>query len=311
MPMLPKAIAAVLPLLSGCVVAAHDPPRHYHSPPPPAETTVVVDVEADDVHYVVYREYFGCTDAEIAVFPHYRHYYGLTDDDIYFIYYTSLLCGVTFDVCFRSYYYECGRSYDRLVVYYRVPRERYFVSIGSGFAPPTIYARTYSAHRAGTLASVTFSNQEYVALVHMKVGCEYQGHAPGAYFDRVKATGSSGRVIVESRDHCGRGGQMATGKSVATTAPRPWTMSSGQKARWRRERQASATRSEATFREKHREQAAKVEKQPPAPHRSEPPKPVERQDQGPSEKPPPKRREPPPERPKGGEKPGRGGPKDK
>ncbi len=329
MSMLTKAIAAVLPLLAGCVVAVRDEPRHYHAPPP-AETTVVVDAEGDEVHYVVYREYFGCSEAEIAYFPHYRHYYGLTDDDIYFIYYTSILCGVGFDVCFNTYYYECNRSYDRLVVYYRVPRERYFVAIGTGVSPPPVYARTYAAYRSGSTASVTFSNQEYVALVHLKVGVEYQGHPPDAYFARVKSTGSTGRVIVESRDQCGRGGRSATGGTVAAKAPRPWTMAPQQKQQWRQERQESATKAESPFREKHREQAAQVEREKGAPPKSERPKterppreadppdkprgrersdpdrppPVEKPDRGPFEKPPPKR--PPPDRPKGDGKPPRG-----
>src|SRR6185436_1436289 len=125
-----KALAGILPLLAGCIVAYHEPPRHYDAPNR-TEAAVVVVPEEEEVDYVVYREYFGCTEAEIAYFPHYRRYYGLTDDDIYFIYFTSICAGVAFDVCFHSYYYDCGRNYDRLVVYYRVPRERYFVAIGA------------------------------------------------------------------------------------------------------------------------------------------------------------------------------------
>src|SRR5262249_38218463 len=155
MSMLKKAITAVLPLFAACTVVYDEPPRHYHyyAPPPPVETTVVVTPEAEEVHYVVYREYFGCTDVEIASFPHYRRYYALTDDDIYFIYFTSRQCNVSFDVCFHSYYYDCGRSYDRLVVYYGVPRERYFVAVGAGVSPPPIYARTYASYRSGSYAS--------------------------------------------------------------------------------------------------------------------------------------------------------------
>jgi hypothetical protein len=284
----------------------------------------VVDAEGDEVHYVVYREYFGCSEAEIAGFPYYRRYYGLTDDDIYFIYYTSILCGVGFDVCFHTYYYECDRSYDRLVVYYRVPRERYFVAIGAGVSPPPVYVRTVATYRNGSTASVSFTNQEYVALVHLKVGCEYQGHSPAAYFDRVRATGSTGRVIVESRDQCGHGGRTAAGARVAMSAPRPWTMPPQQKRQWQQERQASSARAETTFRETHKEQVTRVEKQqtpksaprgseekpgqtppsrphdPNAPDPNRPP-PVERPGEHRPENPPPKHRDPP-ERPRGGEK---------
>ena len=191
---------------------------------------------------------FGCPGSSLATFRArsavYRRYYGLTDDDIYFIYFTSRLSGVSFDVCFHSYYYDCDRNYDRLVVYYHVPRERYFVAIGAGVSPPPMYARTYASYRSGSTAGVTFTNQEYVALVHMKVGVEYQGHPPAAYFARVQATGSTRRVIVESRDHSGRGGRTAAGTKITATAPRPWTMPPQQKQQWQQERQASAARAE-------------------------------------------------------------------
>jgi hypothetical protein len=250
----------ILPFLPGCYIVVDDEPRRYN-PPPPAETTVVVTPQEEEVNYVVYREYFGCSEQEIAYFPQYRRYYGLTDDDIYFIYFTSRQCSVSFDVCFHSYYYDCGRNYDRLVVYYRVPRERYFVAIGAGVSPPPMYARTYGSYRSGTTASVTFTNQEYIGLVHMKVGCEYQGHPPATYFARVQATGSSGRVIVESRDNCGRGGRTATGATVQASAPRPWKMPPQEQQQWHQERQTIATRHEATFKEEHKEQVTKVEAQ--------------------------------------------------
>jgi hypothetical protein len=277
MSILMKAVTMLLPLLAGCYVVQDETPRQYSSPQQyeptsPEETTVVVEPEVEEVNYVVYREYFGSTEQEIAYFPHYRRYYGLTDDDIYFIYFTSRQCNVSFDVCFHSYYYDCGRNYDRLVVYYHVPRERYFVAIGAGVSPPSMYARTYGSYRSGTTASMTFTNQEYVALVHMKVGVEYQGHPPATFFARVQATGSTSRVIVESRDQSGRGGHNAAGAKIAATAPRPWTMPPQQKQQWHQERQASAAKTEVTFKEVHKEQVTKVEKQQPAAQ----PKPAQR-----------------------------------
>jgi hypothetical protein len=260
MSMLMKSALLVLPFLPGCFVVAEDPPSAYNAPSQD-ETTVVESPRDEEVNYVVYREYFGCSEQEIAYFPHYRRYYALSDDDIYFIYFTSRQCGVSFDVCFHSYYYDCGRDYDRLVVYYHVPRERYFVPIGAGVAPPPMYAHVYGAYRNGTTASVTFTNQEYISLVHMKVGCEYQGHPPATYFARVQATGSSGRVIVESRDDCGRGGRTATGATVQATAPRPWKLPPQKQEQWHQERQATVARQESTFKDMHKEQVTKVESQ--------------------------------------------------
>src|SRR5947207_2037093 len=70
MSILKAAMILVLPLVVGCIAYYDEPPRHYA--PAPAETTVTVSPEAEEVHYVVYREYFGCSEAEIAYFPHYR-----------------------------------------------------------------------------------------------------------------------------------------------------------------------------------------------------------------------------------------------
>jgi hypothetical protein len=261
-----KVVAVFLPLLAGCFVDPEERPQEYSSPqqdeqPAQAETDVVVAPEVDEVNYVVYREYFGCTEQEIEYFPHYRRYYGLSDDDLYFIYFTSRQSNVSFDACFHSYYYDCDRNYDRLVVYYHVPRERYFVAIGGDVSPPPQYARAYGSYRSGNAASVSFTNQEYVALVHMKVGVEYQGQPPATYFSRVRETGSTSRVLVENRDHSGRGGRTAAGTTITATAPHPWTMPPQQKQQWHQERQASVARSEVKFKEVHQEQVQKVEHQ--------------------------------------------------
>jgi hypothetical protein len=278
MSILMKAVGMIVPLLVGCYVVQDETPRQY-SPPQqdersfPGELDVVVSPEAEEINYVVYREYFGCTEQEISYFPHYRLYYGLTDDDIYFITFTARQCNVSFDVCFHSYYYDCDRNYDRLVVYYHVPRERYFVAIGTGVSPPLMYARTYGSYRSG-VAGMTFTNQEYVALVHMKVGVDYQGQPPATFFARVQSTGSSRRVIVDSRDLSGRGGRTVTGAKITATAPHPWTMPAPQKQQWHQERQASTAKTEGTFKASHKEQVTKVENQKPAQreveHRSAP-----------------------------------------
>ncbi|HLY72686.1 MAG TPA: hypothetical protein VKU80_01090, partial [Planctomycetota bacterium] len=131
----------------GCVVYVYDPPprRVYVSdgPRPGGDIALTPD---DEVHDVVYREYFGYSDDVIAVFPYYRRYYGLTYDDIYFISYVGCYRGIAFDACFRNYYYTCGRSYDQLVVSYNVPRSAFFCSVNVGVATyPPVYQRTYVA----------------------------------------------------------------------------------------------------------------------------------------------------------------------
>src|SRR6185436_184333 len=110
-----------------------------------------------------------------------------------------------------------------------------------------MYARTYGAYHSGSYASVTFSNREWVSLVHMKVGCEYQGHPPTTYFARVQATGSTNRVLLESRDKCGSGGRTATGASVQVTATRAWTLPPQQREQFQQQRQVRATEVQVKF----------------------------------------------------------------
>lgn len=254
-------------LLGGCIIV-DDRPRHVYTAPPPEPAATVVVAADDETHYVVYREYFGCSEEEIAVLPHYRRYYGCSDDDFYFCFFVSRRMGLSFDVCFRSYYYDCGRSCDRLILYYRVPREHFFVTVGAGAAYPPIYARPYSCYHSGTYASVTFTNQEYVALVHMRVGVEYQGHTTTTYFAKVnECGGNTTKVIVRSRDNCGNGGRTVTGVAVQKTAPRPWTMPPQQRSTWAEAHKSEVAKTEPSFRDVHKEQAKKVEPQQPPPSR--------------------------------------------
>jgi len=223
----------------------------------------VVVTQDDEVHYVVYREYFGCSDAEIYAYPHYRRYYSISDDDIYFITFVARRQNIAFDVCFHSYYYDCGRNYDRLVVTYNMPRATFFCSVGVGVTTyPPVYQRTYVAYQQNNVASITIQNNEYVALVHMKVGVEYQGHPPDRYFAQVNANGgNTGKVIVSNRESCGRGGVTATGAKVTVTAQRPWTMPPAQKQAWHDEHKAAVVKHETAFKEVHKEQVQKVQAQ--------------------------------------------------
>ncbi len=255
-------LTLLLAACTGCIVVRDDPPprRRVVVVQETPAATIEVSNDTAEVHDVVYREYYGCTDAEIVLLPHYRRYYGLTDDDFYFLFFVCRRSSITFDACFHSYYYDCGRSYDRLVVSYNVPREHFFVSVGVGVTTyPPIYARTYACYRSGSYAGVTFTNTEYVGLVHMRVACDYQGHAPNAYFARVQATGSTSRVIIESKERCGQGGHTVVGAQVTVRATRAWTLPPQQRQDWHQQRQANVVKVEATFKEHHAEQVQKVQ----------------------------------------------------
>jgi hypothetical protein len=265
-----KALTRTLALLGlsaaigGCVVYREPPRRHVvvyreaPAPPPPApavETDVVW--EDEEVHTVVYREYFGATEEEIVLIPHYRRYYGYSDDDIYFLWFVSCHAHVSFEICCNRYYSECGGDYNRLVVLYNVPRSSFFVAVGPGMAYPPVYARTYACYHSNSY-TVAFSHEEYHALVSMKVGCEYQGHPPATFVAKVQAGTPPGRVVIQSRDRCGAGGRSVTGAAVQKTAPRPWTMPPAQRQAWQNDHQARVTRNESSFQASHAEQVQRT-----------------------------------------------------
>jgi hypothetical protein len=257
----------------GCTVTVHGPPPPRvvvvesapPPPPPPPPATEIVITQDDEVHYVVYREYFGCTEAEIYAYPHYRRYYAISDDDIYFITFVARRRGIAFDVCFRNYYYDCGRNYDRLIVSYNMPRATFFCSVNVGVTTyPPIYQRTYVAYQQNNVTNITIQNNEYVALVHMKVGVEYQGHPPATFFAQVNANGgNTSKVIVANKESCGKGGTTATGAKVTATAPRPWTMPPAQKQAWHDDHKAQVVKHEDTFKDVHKDQVQKVQAQAP------------------------------------------------
>jgi len=132
------------------------------------------------------------------------------------------------------------------------------VGVGVTTYPP-VYQRTYACYHSGSYTSVTFTNTEYVALVRMRVACDYQGHPPATYFARVQATGSPSRVLVESRDQCGRGGHTATGASVGVHATRAWTLPPQQKQQWHEQQRQNAATAHAGFQQRHPEQVQKVQ----------------------------------------------------
>jgi len=260
-------VFSILVALGGCVVYVDDyPPRRHvyvYDYPPPGPAPEMVVSEDDEVHYVVYREYFGCTEEEIALFPYYRRYYGLSYDDIYFISYVGCSRGIGFEACFRSYYYDCGRNYDRLVIAYNVPRATFFYSANVAVtAYPPIYQRTYVAYRENTLSQITIQNHEYAALVQMKVGVDYQGHEPAAFFSQVNAHGGNpGKVIIANRDMCGRGGVSSTGARVSVVAQRPWTLPPAQKQAWHQQQAMAVSKRAEPFKSTHRDQVQKVQAQ--------------------------------------------------
>ena len=224
-------------------------------------TPVIVDVEEDDASLVVYREYYGCSDDEIAYIPHYRRYYHVDDCDLFFLFTVARHTHRPIDVVIRSYYYDCGRDYDRLVVTWRVDRAIFFVALPGSYTPVGPYDRPYRLYRQRGDVVVQFTNVEFRALVSLKIGVEYQGAPPEQFISRVsRNTAAPHKVILSSRETLGQGGRNVKGEKISVRAPRPWTMPEKERQVFHQERQQKAVRSESSFQEKHPERVKEIRK---------------------------------------------------
>ncbi|KAF0243523.1 MAG: hypothetical protein FD180_3307 [Planctomycetota bacterium] len=261
-------VIPLFPLLAGChhgfVTVEESPPpsrvvvvdRH-----PPSHFDVVVDAQEDDVSFVVYREYYDCTDEEVSFIPYYRRYYRVDDCDLFFLFHVARHSHRPIDVVIRSYYYDCGRDYDRLIVTWRVDRAIFFVDLPGSYHPSGPFDRPYRLYREHGLATARFTNTEFRVLVSLKIGVEYQGVRAEQVIDRVREVPAAPhRVILRSHESLGANGRNVQGQKISVRAARPWTMPEKDGQKVRQERKAKAVGREKQFEEQHRQRVTEIRK---------------------------------------------------
>lgn len=240
-----KAItAAALPaMLLGCVVKVSGPVAHA---PPPGHVQHSVWDE-DEVHYVIFREYFGCSDRDVWRLTVYRRLYSLDAADLFFLMFVARHASVSFEAAFDAWWNACLRDHHRLVLLYRLSPTIFFVPIPANVTCPPPYGRAYGYWRNRTLGAATLSAEDYRGLIVMKVACDYYGHAPGRFFERVRAVGAPINVVYADHSNAGRGGKDARGQSVAAHAPRPWEMDKGRRDAWKRQAEEGSRKEKEEF----------------------------------------------------------------
>lgn len=236
---------------------------YVQQPPPPPPPQQQVVYYADDpqqsveVTTVIYREYYGFSDDEVVMMPHYRRYYHVDDDDLFFVGFVARQSHVSFDVAFNQFYFGCGGDYNRMIVVYNVDPVVFFVPVPPGAVYPTIYYRPYNCYHNGTLAGAQFSNNEFHAMISLKIGVEYQGTTSEVFFRNTQTYGSPNRALYQNRDRCGMGGHACAGMAYHP-CPHPWTMSVSARASWHSDYSARQSSHESAFREQHRDQIERV-----------------------------------------------------
>jgi hypothetical protein len=201
------AVAGLAVALSGCIVAVRGP----GGPHPSAGHVQYSAWDETEVHYVIFRDFFGCSDRDVWRLTAIRRLYSLDAADLFFLMFVSRHVSVSFDVVFRAWWDTCRRDHHRLVVLYRLSPTIFFVPVPAHVQCPPPYGRAYGYWRNRTLGSASLTADEYRSLVAMKVACDYYGHAPVHFFDRVKAVGAPEKVIYADHRHAGRGGEGCAG----------------------------------------------------------------------------------------------------
>lgn len=237
--------------LSGCVFVIEDDDK----PDPPPQDYGGWD--EDEVRYVIYREYYGCDPSQVAVIRHYRVYYGYDDCDIWFLLFLARRCDVTFDVVVRRYEL-CGRRMHVVVRDFGCQPDIFFVYVRDVDRCPPPYGRAYGYWHRRQLHAVELSNDEYRALVDLRIAHDYYGYPPEDFFARCEKDRPC-RVLFKDYRNCGKGGKDARMRACAKRE-RPWEMSAAQREQWKRECKAREAEEHAKFKRDHRDKVEAYER---------------------------------------------------
>jgi hypothetical protein len=237
--------------LAGCVVHVHD--RRPPPPPPPAP----VVVHWTHVRYVVWTEYYGCSDDEVA----YLETCGYDDDDLLVLCFIARRARVP--VRYVVYEYDrCGRSLYTVAMVFRLdPFVFYCEEVPRGCACPPPYGRAYGYY--GRREPAFLTNDECRALVQLHIGVRYYGYSSVAYFqefDRCRKRGEPPFRTIVVRDYAraGKGGRACDDRPIVKR-DRPWEHRDVRE--WERRRQEERERMKAHWARRQREEEERIHRE--------------------------------------------------
>lgn len=200
----PPAIPAPPPPLDEVIPPPPEAPPRYASPqarthapaPAPAPATEVAPASAPDdvtpvyvqheVDETIYRDYYGCTQAEVVVINTCQRCYQFHHADVLAVCLVARWAGVPLSVAFRTFYDDDHGSLQALVAGYRLDPGIFFVSLPADLDCPLLYQRPYRLFRTQRGSDATYSNDEYRALITLKIACDFQGREPVQFFAAVQ-----------------------------------------------------------------------------------------------------------------------------
>jgi hypothetical protein len=227
--------------MAGCVVYARE--NHYEAPPPAQDVTVTYGWNHH--RYVVWREYYDCSDDEV----YYLENCGYDDDDILVCLYLARRARVPLRQVFYEYD-RCGRSHYTLATSFGLPWDVWFSpEVPRGAYCPPVYARSYGHYWRGE--RYYYSNHEIHALIHLQVGMRYYGYSPATYFNEYDSCVRRGErapfraVVTRNHSYAGRGGRSWDDRRVVARDDRPWNYPNPQA--WEQRRQAERELARARY----------------------------------------------------------------
>lgn len=252
---LATCVLAVLGL-AGCVVHVHD--RHpAPPPPPPTPPPAHVVVHWTHVRYVVWTEYYGCSDDEVA----YLETCGYDDDDLLVLCFIARRARVP--VRYVVYEYDrCGQSLYTVAMVFRLdPFVFYCDEVPRGYACPPPYGRAYGYYWRREPAFLT--NDECRALVQLHIGVRYYGYSSVAYFQEFERCRTRGEppfrtIVVRDYAHAGKGGRTCDDRPVVKR-DRPWEHRDVRE--WERRRQEERERMKAHWARRQQEEEERIRRE--------------------------------------------------
>jgi hypothetical protein len=158
-------------------------PAASPAPAPDDVTPVYVQHEVDEA---IYRDYYGCTQAEVVVINTCQRCYQFHHADVLAVCLVARWAGVPLSVAFRTYYDDDHGSLQALVTGYHLDPGIFFVTLAADLACPGPYQRPYLLFRTLRGSESAYSNDEYRALIALKIACDYQGRQPVQFFATVQ-----------------------------------------------------------------------------------------------------------------------------
>jgi hypothetical protein len=262
--------ALALLLFTGCIVV-HEHPRPRPAPPPPPPpppaTTVTVTYGWNHHRYVVWTEYYYCSDDEV----YWLENCGYDDDDILVCLYIARHSRRPLRYVFYEYD-RCGRNLYTVSMVCGLPVGVYFYSgIPRGYACPPPYGRCYGYYWRNE--HYYYSNVEMHALVHLQIGVRYYGYSHVTYFDHHHRGYQRNdphpfrTIVIQDHRKAGYGGRTCDDK-VIVKKDRPWDHSDVKQ--WERQREAQRQQIKVVHTpQKEREEQEKVKREAERPDRRE------------------------------------------